>query len=178
MPLLYLDIDGVLNDHQPLPNGYCGLVPVCVQNLCKILVELPDVNIVLSSAWRYIMHKRDITPRGFEYLMMIFGAPYDVIHERIVTCTDTDEHTCLDVGLMEADAELDYEWLKENGMDLRVLQIERSSEWLFCGRSDGVYAILDDLPLDSPHLIQTDGAIGLTEADADRVIEYFRVRSA
>jgi hypothetical protein len=35
--LIFLDCDGVLNDHKQHANGYCGTTRRCVQNLNRIL---------------------------------------------------------------------------------------------------------------------------------------------
>ncbi len=53
-PVVFLDIDGVLNNYttrQVLPAGGIGIDPVNVTNLNK-LIERVDVEIVLSSTWR------------------------------------------------------------------------------------------------------------------------------
>lgn len=173
MRLLYLDVDGVLNRHNPHPSGYCGLDYECVQHLCSILVRIPDLRIVLSSAWRYIVHGGDVSLRGFEYIMLIFGADYDAINAKIIGVTETDEEACERVGLSMPGASLDYEWLKEYGHDLRVMQIEDCV--LALGATE--YVILDDLPLDTLRLVQTEPCTGLTAELADEVVRRFSYSS-
>lgn len=69
MKLLFLDIDGVLNDHTRTPSGYCGIQADKVSHLNFILKEAPEVQIVISSAWRYIMLRGDIiTPKSVAYV--------------------------------------------------------------------------------------------------------------
>ena len=41
--LLYLDLDGVLNGHERLSNGYCGICPVNVGVFNSLLEEFPDL---------------------------------------------------------------------------------------------------------------------------------------
>lgn len=168
MIAIFLDFDGVVNDHKPHPNGYCGLNPECVANMTRILERCPSARIVVSSAWRYIVSNGDMTLRGLEYLFMIFGAPYDVWHQRIVAITETDEATTLELGIRDEDAELDYLWLKENGCELRSVQIERAAERLGVTR----FAVLDDLHLPGVPLFKTDGLTGLTQNLADRVVDW------
>lgn len=172
MRTLFLDVDGVLNDHQPFPNRYCGIKPECVSCLTAILEAMPDVKIVVSSAWRYLMHSGAFNERGFEYLLNIHGAPYELYHERIIGMTETEEQTCLSLGIMEEGVSLDYEWLKENGHDIRVIQIERFA----AAHNIDSYAVLDDLPLPSPYLIQTHPDTGLTPPDVERVIALLQVQ--
>lgn len=50
MRLLFLDVDGVLNNHIPLENGYCTLYYDKVQLMNKVLDYFPGMHIVLSSA--------------------------------------------------------------------------------------------------------------------------------
>ena len=166
MSLLFLDIDGVLNDHRTLPNGYAQMKYKCVKEFCRILDTCPDVEVIVSSAWRYMMISNPpcINERGLEYLMCLFGAPYDSVNKRICGTNASDEETCLALGLMEEGAGLDYGWLKENGCLLRREQILTRAN----GRP---FVVLDDLDLEMPELVKTDGNVGLTKSLADRVIK-------
>ena len=166
MRTIFLDIDGVLNDHRPFPNHYCGIKPECLACLTTILEAAPDVKIVLSSAWRYLVHAGAFNERGLEYLLNIHGAPYELYHQRIIGTTETDEETCLALGIMEKGADLDYAWLKENGHEIRVIQIERFAQT----HNIGTYVVIDDLPLSTPALVQTDPSTGLLPGDVDRVL--------
>lgn len=163
-----LDIDGVLNDHRPLSNGYTPLKEKCVKELCRILDECPDVNIIISSAWRYMMlgDTPAMNERGMEYLMCLFGAPHCSINNRIIGKTISDEDICLKLGIMESGEELDYGWLKDNGCLLRREQILLLAK-------DTQFVVLDDLELEMPELIKTDGNLGLTKSLANKVIERF-----
>lgn len=163
--LLFLDYDGVLNDHRALANGYSQMKEKCVKELCRILDTCPDANIIVSSAWRYMMlgDTPAMSERGMEYLMCLFGASYYSINNRIIGKTISDEEMCLRLGLMDNGGELDYGWLKDNGCLLRREQILLAAE-------DAQFAVLDDLNLEMSELVQTDGNVGLTKVLADRVI--------
>lgn len=89
-PLIFLDIDGVLNKH-----GYnrCSdvesstLEPEAVARLNRIIRE-SDAEIVLSSAWRYMVHGGAMTLGGFEYLLRTHGV---AAKGRLIGLTATDE---------------------------------------------------------------------------------------
>lgn len=57
MRILFLDIDGVLNSTQAKRRGtcdfHCTFCPIAVKNLNQLLSDLPDLNIVISSSWRF-----------------------------------------------------------------------------------------------------------------------------
>jgi hypothetical protein len=62
-PILFLDIDGVLNDNDTLPNpnhplcesymkSMSWVCPKRIEQLNKICEQVPDLYVVLSSSWR------------------------------------------------------------------------------------------------------------------------------
>lgn len=61
MKVLFLDIDGVVNNEQTGPNGIrhsqknsvIGIDPVLAFLVGQITLAVPDLNVVLSSAWRH-----------------------------------------------------------------------------------------------------------------------------
>jgi len=167
--ILFLDIDGVLNDHRTLPNGYSQMKLSCVKEFCRILDTCPDVEVVLSSAWRYLTFGNTpaMSLKGIEYLLCLFGASYFTVNDRFVGTTISDEEMCLELGISEPGVDLDYIWLKENGCLLRREQILREA-------NDAFIVVLDDLDLEMPELIRTDGNKGLTKALANQVIERFQ----
>lgn len=143
MKIIFLDIDGVLNDHSPMCNGYCGIKAECVEQLNRILATAPDAKIVVHSAWRYLLYDGDLPIRFFENLLLSHGVDcLNRLHGR----TRWDS-----VGGHEAD---------------RVSQIR---EYVI---DHGVecFAVLDDLDLQMENFVRTDGSRGLTRDDADRAI--------
>lgn len=156
--ILFLDIDGVLNGHQAHGNGYCGIRKENVEQLNRILASVPDLKIVVSSAWRYIHGGGDMTRRGFEYLLLSHGVD---CKGRLAGFTESDEAT--------------MEWAKTvqvsgaNGEWIRKMQIQRYVDANRIRR----YAVLDDLMFPMPQLVRTDPGIGLTEKLADDVIARF-----
>jgi hypothetical protein len=156
--LLFLDLDGVLNGHEKHPDShYCGMRPDLVQRLNRVLYAVPDAKIVISSAWRYMILEGAMTLKGFQYLISIHGvAAWDRLHG----------HTAADVPPDEQPSHGDVETWAANGLRWRNEQIaayvaeHKPTRW----------AVVDDLPLSVPNFVQTDGTIGLTDADADRLI--------
>lgn len=163
MKFLFLDIDGVLNDHARTPSGYCGLQADKIAHLNFILEQEPEVRLVISSAWRYIMLRGDMTLRGFEYLLLQAGLKaWDRLHGH--TAADGTE-----LGHYDPDAGEEEKW-REAGLLWR---------WKLCHEYAEAHAaeqfvILDDLALESPHLVKVDGSVGLTREIAEEVIRRFR----
>jgi hypothetical protein len=159
MKFIYLDVDGVLNDHKPHPNGYCGTHAVCVARLNRLLQEVPDAQLVISSAWRYLVHKGDMTPRGLESLLMTHGL---ACHGRVFGVTEPDEPY-----MPPSPSLADYERL---GCEVRARQI---TEHVACFKP-GAWVVLDDLPVPVERLVRVDGQRGLDSKDVDAAREWLR----
>ncbi len=78
MKILFLDIDGCLNDHSRHPNGYCYLQLDKLDLLDKI-VTATHCRIVLVSAWRYMITQGSMNLKGFGNLMYTHGATKRVV---------------------------------------------------------------------------------------------------
>ncbi len=142
MKLLFLDIDGVLNNHTYNEIAKSNtLDKKYVENLNKIIHET-DCHIVLSSAWRYMILHNEITMEGFEYLLRTHGVTSKV---KVFSITCADEV-----------------------VPLRHEQIQHFL-YLF---DNVKFAILDDLDMsiEFPHnfVLVNDG---LTEEQANKVIK-------
>ena len=65
MKIIFLDIDGVLNagcEDEPF------ILPECAQRLNCIIQET-GATVVLSSAWRNLIHSGEMTTKGFQRLL-------------------------------------------------------------------------------------------------------------
>lgn len=71
--VLMLDVDGVLNTHRPHPNRFCGMDAVRLDRLERV-VEQTGCEIVLASAWRYMVLEGSMNLKGFANLMSTHGA--------------------------------------------------------------------------------------------------------
>lgn len=67
-PIIFLDIDGVLNTPHTFPRFYEN----AVSNFNKLVKEIKP-RIVISSSWRYSINPETMTCRGFEILMFSQG---------------------------------------------------------------------------------------------------------
>ena len=143
--LIFLDIDGVLNDHRFNEQSQSGtMLPECVERLNRILTAT-DARIVLSSAWRYMLIGRAMSVTGFDYLLRTHG----VIANRLVGRTCADEE------------------VKERGWQIH--------EWRKTNNHRGRYVVIDDMDLHiSPlhPLILVDGSIGLEDSAVDAAIVH------
>lgn len=153
--IIFLDFDGVLNDHRKYPNGYGGIATELIPNLNAILDAVPEVKIVISSSWRYVSPD----PKVHEFILLIHGAK---VFNRVIDVTVSDEEI---TGGNMPDWNDREAWMHE-GLIWRVKQIQK---WL-AENSNPAYVVLDDLPLVIPNLVQTKGDIGLTAADAEQAI--------
>jgi hypothetical protein len=159
--VIFLDIDGVLNDHRAQCNGYCGICPQMVDHLNSILQAVPDAEIVVSSAWRYCVHNGHSTVEGLEHLLLTHGVDCAA---RVDGVTDADPATYSPGSHL---APFDVEWWKEQGLKWRKSQILS----YVCDHEIERFVILDDLPLDLPELVQTSAQTGLTAELAAEVVK-------
>lgn len=148
--VIFLDIDGVLNDHYWNDESMCGQIdPDKVQRLNTILRET-GAFICLSSAWRYILHRGEANLMGMEWLLRSHG----VKAGRLIGVTRPDTKQ-----------QKTYEW-PERG--------EQITDFITEFGPFASYIAVDDLDIgitEAGHrLVQTDSTIGLTEADAWKAI--------
>lgn len=160
MKALFLDIDGVLNGHEKLESGYCGIRYECAKRLNRILDAVPDFQIVVSSAWRYMTYRGDMTIAGFEYLLLVHGIK---AYQRVHGVTEADP-------VAAEPCHFDSETWKANGIRWRADQIREyiSQHGITC------YVVIDDLPLEIERFVRTDGECGLTDDDANKVISFLK----
>lgn len=159
MVAIFLDIDGVLNDHRKWANHYSPILPERVAVLNTILTEVPEAKIILSSAWRYVFS----TVPTIETLLACHGC--DCIGRvEGATCSDEDVHDGPMPGWDDK-----RRW-RELGLGWRAEQIRLYVQ----GAEIERYVVIDDLALNVPYLVRTDGDVGLTEADARAAIEILK----
>lgn len=176
--LIFLDIDGVLarkSDFNEVAQSNTLHRP-CVDQLNRIIHET-DAKVVLISAWRYMIHGKDITFEGMSYLLRTHGvtAQIEIVG---MTCTDEECPLCHPGACITCGGVVG----KVNGLP-SVCDV--------CGkpstRGDQIWGWLNELPqLPVPYVVidnmdlgisaaghpfvQCDEDFGLTAADADRAI--------
>jgi hypothetical protein len=141
--LVFLDIDGVLNDHTQGPNEtYCRIDPEHAARF-NALIQEADAQFVLSSAWRYLIHSGEMNLEGMKWLLR----SHWIDGSRLVGFTRKDTMV--------------------NGEPMENERGKQITDWLDeHGRPD-VYVAIDDIDLGisaAGHtLVQTDCRIGLTD---------------
>lgn len=148
---IFLDIDGVLNAHEFDHAAQSNLIDRDkVGRLNRILQET-GANVVLSSAWRYMVHGGAMTLQGMDYLLRTHG----MIGGRLKGITEPDATT----DSSDRGGQI-TRWVVGNGWDLYG--------------ETGRHVVIDDMDLGitaAGHpLVMTDGKIGLTDADMDKAI--------
>lgn len=153
-PILFLDVDGVLNVHDDYAPGCALIRPVLAARLQRVL-DRTGAHVVISSAWRYQVLMGAVTIKGFQHLLRSHG-----IRCEIDGVTDRD-----------SDTQVEATGGATNG-DERAGQIRR---WLE-GRPEVTrWAVVDDSLVDvGPRLVRTDGALGLQDEHADTLIVLLR----
>lgn len=138
-PVVFLDVDGVLNNHASLAQ-YCHLLPEKVL-LLRILCDLTDAKIVISSAWRTFMREekdeRGLCP--FRFAMHKAGFPTG----RILGRTSD--------GWKARGTEIN-DWIMEH----------KPQRWVII--DDEAFNFMED-EVQAQRFVQTDGACGLTWRD-------------
>lgn len=86
-PLIFLDCDGVLNTHDSNRDGICGIHRDKIERLNRI-VELSGAEVVISSAWRYMILGGAMSVDGFRYMLVTHGLRSFV---KVVGHTKSDE---------------------------------------------------------------------------------------
>lgn len=152
---LFLDIDGVLNGHEWNETSESYTIKLSnVLNL-NLVIEKTKCKIILHSAWRYMIYGKDMTIRGFEYLLRTHGVTSNLYIDAITASDET-------ISKREIQIEEYIRYLKEES----YIKEQKFS-----------YAIVDDLPLFftesevQDRFVRTDGKFGMSLFDAKKLIE-------
>lgn len=181
MNVLFLDIDGVLNGHQWMREAQSNnICRPCVLQLNRI-IKATGCKIVLSSAWRYMIHGGAMKLNGFAYMLRTHGMVGLLHNDVMIGLTEPDEvcPSC-DYRHKRRGSKVECKFgpdgnrmcIKCGASSTRGRQI---SSWLR-RKGDGVekYVVLDDDAFDFAErghpFIQTNAKRGLTAYGADKVI--------
>lgn len=164
MKILFLDIDGVLNSAQsnemyyrqfleaPEPKRRSLLrreefCPIACSNLRRVLREVPDLKIIISSSWRI-----GRTLAELRTVLEKIGVESDRILD--VTPRIHNEDRGIEI----------QEWLSRTDSNSLLMPVVEQ------------FVIVDDdsdMAHLKPHLVQTDWRLGLTWIDAENIIKIF-----
>lgn len=142
-PVIFLDVDGVLNNNASLALG-CHLLPEKVL-LLRILCDLTDARMVISSAWRDFMRDENEGLCPFRFAMHKVGLP---VH-RIIGRTGPG---------FESRGRQINEW---------ILEHKPFGMWVIL--DDEEFDFHDDAVM-SQRFVQTDGTVGLTWRDCQKAL--------
>lgn len=154
MNLLFLDVDGVLNDHVPFRNNYNGIHSAKLY-LLDWIVRKTGCKIVLASAWRYMIIQGVMTLKGFQHILAIHGAAHPTTSALIdylpADVNEKDPHDR---------AKLARAWLDAHPEFTRAVAL------------DDLEVGYQEYNID---FVRTDGRLGLTDAGAEEVVRLFGV---
>lgn len=168
MKILFCDIDGVLNDHSPMMNMYCGIDKEKVNLLNRVLDET-GCYIVISSAWRYMILGGDMTIRGFEHMLLTHGLN---CYNRVIGHTPSDEKIRTRGQQISwwLDEEFDKFLQKFNyTAELRKQIFEKSLKYVVVDDLDEEYEGIK-ITQAGHTLVKTDGKVGLTNENCTELI--------
>lgn len=145
MKVLFLDIDGVLNDRSRSPLAESSSFDAgAVMRLNRVITST-GARLVLSSSWRYVIIDGTMTLGGFEFLLRTHGLAQGSLVG----------HTCAD--------------------ELVPSRAGQIRQWLTTHGPCEAWAAVDDHDLglgdDGWRQVRTAWELGLTDSDADRLIE-------
>jgi hypothetical protein len=95
LKLLFLDIDGVLNAREELdPDVNCGTFHRDKVDRLNRVLRKTGAKIVVSSAWRYLINRAEMTIEGFDWLLRSHGVIAGRLHgiTRKDTVRDSDHN--------------------------------------------------------------------------------------
>lgn len=165
-PVLFLDIDGVMNGHEPVcPNVVSGVIRSDCVKMLNFVLQHTNAQIVLSSAWRYIVYRNEMNLAGLSWLLRSHG-----IWNRLVSVTRADTMRAKILPNIDKPAQLRGQFPTENERGQQI------ADWLTGSGHKAAYAVVDDLDLGiraAGHpFVQTDGTKGLLAKD---VIDLIRI---
>lgn len=154
-PLLFLDLDGCLNTHDVDPEVLCGHIHTDKVARLNYILRETDARIVLSSAWRYIVYRNEMTLAGMDWLFRSHG----ILAGRLIGITREDTM----VREIYTGDPSTWPMVNERGQQI--------TDWRAENGHAGPYVVIDDLDLgisEAGHpFVWCDGKVGLTDEQAE-----------
>jgi hypothetical protein len=148
MKIIFLDIDGVLNNmytDEYTPDGFVGISTTLNERLGKIVKSDPDeIEVVLSSSWKLMTDEMADYSYMMEKLREVNAEPVGITEE------PDDE------GLLRAQGIIQYLEATDDVTGYVILD-----DYIFDFREAGL----------TPHLVLTDEVVGLTQEDVLMAID-------
>ena len=152
MKILFLDIDGVLNNKSMdwSKEGPWTISDEAVELLNKLLDDIPDLNIVISSSWRIVVGQKatvdHLVKHGFRHAIRVIGST----PERESIWERGDE--CLD-------------WI-----NFRPIEMETIHNFVILDDEKDFFIAMVN-PEHRKHLVLTDRKVGLTQRHIAKIKE-------
>lgn len=167
--IIFLDIDGVLNAHTLCPTAQSNGIDREKVHLLNQVILATDAKIVLSSAWRYLVHRGEMSLTGLDWLLRSHGLKAGAL----IGVTDKDTM----INREEWKGTAGREWPMVNERGQQILKWMKLAENAHRDRGFNFIA-LDDMDLGITEagvpLVQTDGKVGLTQDDTNKLLTFFR----
>lgn len=163
--ILFLDIDGVLNTHDWNAEAGSGSIHRDKMELVNEIIKTTGTKIVISTAWRYVIHRGEMNLAGFDWLLRSHG----LMQNSLVGYTRLDT-------MIPANTEFNGNpktWPMDNERGQQIV------DWITINAPLAKYVAIDDLDAGitaaGVHLIKTESMIGLTPDLANLVIDALGV---
>lgn len=159
MKIITLDCDGVLNNHTWNMEAASNTIDPDKMARINYILRETAAKIVLSSAWRYLIHRGEMNLKGLDWLFRSHG----MIAGSIIDITRKD-------GVCQAAFDRGQPWIHVNERGQQI------ADWLADHPEIETYCVIDDMDLGISELhgsnfVQTDGKVGITDSDVERVLE-------
>ena len=174
-PLIFLDVDGVLNSHDFNQLAQSNTIHRNKIDLLNAIIHATDALIVLSSAWRYHIFRGEMNLDGINWLFrshgLMAGRP-----------DGKGKPTNRIVGVTRPDTMIDNPKYPGNGHSEKIpMPDERGqqiADWRTLNRHTGRYVVIDDLDLginEAEHpFIWTCKDRGLFPFEAKQAIDHLK----
>lgn len=164
--IIFMDIDGVLNNHDYNPRSQSSTIQVAPCERMSHVIETTGAKVVLISAWRYMIAGGACTTKGFEYWLRTSGMTAKI---DIIGITESDE-VCTACG------HRNEKYLPAcDSCKNQVLRAEQVLSWIAKNNFTGKYVVIDDGDFGFSErkmpFIQPAPQVGITDAEAAKAIE-------
>lgn len=159
-PLIFLDVDGVLNGHASHPFTKYNTIDKDKAERFNHVIYMTNAQFVVSSAWRYLVHGGSMSLEGLRNLLY----SHWILADRLVGITRKDiSEAVTDRGRQIT------EWLAENPGYGPVIAIDDGGK----DRETGEWTDLGIIA-EGHTLVVTQGQYGLTDDDAREAIAWLK----
>lgn len=158
LKLVFLDFDGVLNCHEWDAEVGCGAIHQDKMFRLNVILKKTDAKVIVSSAWRYLVHRGEMNEVGFDWLLRSHG----LLKDRYYGLTRKD--------MLRKEENFNGDpktWIPDNERGLQIREVVENVK-------PQTYVVLDDLDLgirEHKHpFVQTNGKVGLQDGHVEQAV--------